>query len=54
MPRPKVHSHRLTSLYVKPEWADNLERLAADEGRTISDLMRDALREYFKKRKLPT
>lgn len=54
MARTKVHSHRLTSLYVKPGWADNLNRLAAERGVTISHLMREALEDYFKKRKLPT
>lgn len=53
MARTKVHSHRLTSLYVKPLWAEHLERIAADRGVTISHLMREALEDYFKKRKLP-
>lgn len=53
MARPNPNTTRLGSITIKPEWALNLDRLATADGRTISDLVRDALRDYFKKRGVP-
>lgn len=50
----KVHSTRLGSIYVKPQWAENIDRIAEEQGVTMSHVVREALAEYFKKRKLPT
>lgn len=47
--RPNVNTHRLGTLWVKPELADRLAELATREGRSLSDLMREALSQYLAK-----
>lgn len=51
MARPlNPNTVRLGTLKVKPEVAEGLNQLAELDGRTINDVVREALREYFKKR----
>jgi predicted transcriptional regulator len=52
MARPKLHSHRLGAIYVKPEWAVALDKQAAETGSTISAIIRDALADYIRKHKI--
>jgi predicted transcriptional regulator len=47
------HTQRLGTIKVKPEWASQLDALAREDGTSISGVVRDALRLYFKRRKLP-
>lgn len=47
--RANQHTQRL-SLYLKPEWAQALDALALQDGRSLNDLVREALRDYFKRR----
>lgn len=50
MPRPKnANTHRLGSLWVRPEEAERLYALATREGRSVSDLLRAAISEYLRK-----
>lgn len=46
---PNPHTQRL-SLYLKPEWAEALDQLAGQDGRSLNDVTREALRDYFRKR----
>lgn len=51
MPRhPNEHTTRLSTIYVKPEWARALDRIAADDGKTLNAVIREALAAYFKRR----
>lgn len=52
--RPKLHSHRLGAIYVRPEWALALDKHAAETGSTVSAIIRAALADYFRKHKIPT
>jgi len=36
---------------MKPEWADDVKQLAADEGRLIVEILEDAIEAYKKKGK---
>lgn len=53
MARPRMHSHKMSGFYVKPAWAAQLDKIARESGRTTSDVLRESLVEYFKKRRLP-
>lgn len=49
--RPNANSHRLGSIWIQPEHAEQLEQIAATDGRTISDLIRDAIKALIDKRR---
>jgi predicted DNA-binding protein len=51
--RPPANNHRLGTIKVPTEWAEHLDQLSRDEGRSINELVREALRAYLKRRKLP-
>jgi predicted transcriptional regulator len=42
-----------TTIYLKPETLEALRRMAKGQGRTQSELIRDALDEYTRKPRLP-
>lgn len=48
--RPNQNSHRMGTLWIQPQQAAALDRLAETDGRTISDLVRDAIRAYVQSR----
>ena len=50
MARPQnVNTYRLGSLWVRPEVAERLRDLSQREGRSLSELLREALSEYLKR-----
>lgn len=42
------HTHRLGSIRVEPGMAAKLDRLSAREGRSINELVREALDRYLR------
>lgn len=47
--RKDANTHRLGTLWVRPEVADRLRAAALREGRSVSDVMRQALNDYLRK-----
>lgn len=49
MPR-RVHTHRLGSLWVKPETAAALDRRAAETGKSINEIVRAAIEAALRRK----
>jgi predicted DNA-binding protein len=46
----KEHTHRLGSLWVTPETGAALDRLSAESGKSINQIVREALARHLKRR----
>lgn len=52
-PTAKQFSHRLGSIWVTPETAFALDRLSAETGKSINEIIREALAAHLRRRTLP-
>lgn len=50
--RPNVNTYRLGSLWIHPDDAEALNEIADAEGRTISDLVRQAIKLLVAERRI--
>lgn len=48
--KPVQHSHRLGSIWVTPEMKAALDRLSVASGRSMNEIVRDALAAELKRR----
>lgn len=51
MATPTANTHRLGTIYIPAEHAEQLEALATQDGRSMNDHVRDAIKRYLARRK---